>query len=63
MSGREFRFLRKQMSLTQAELAECLGVTDQTVATITKKGRSRILALPRSEGSQNIARRTASAAY
>jgi transcriptional regulator with XRE-family HTH domain len=36
MSGREFRFLRKQMGLTQSELAEHLGVTDQTVANYEK---------------------------
>jgi DNA-binding transcriptional regulator YiaG len=32
LNGKEIRFLRKQMDLTQAELAELLGVTSQTVA-------------------------------
>jgi DNA-binding transcriptional regulator YiaG len=39
MSGPEFRFLRKQMGLTQSELADCLDVTDQTVANY-EKGKS-----------------------
>jgi DNA-binding transcriptional regulator YiaG len=36
MTGRELRFLRKQMSMTQSELAAHLGVTDQTVANYEK---------------------------
>lgn len=36
MSGREFRFLCKQMGLTQPELAEHLGVTDEMVANYEK---------------------------
>ena len=32
MTGPEFRFLRKQMELTQAELAEAMRTTDQTIA-------------------------------
>jgi DNA-binding transcriptional regulator YiaG len=37
MSGPEFRFLRKQMGLSQAELAKDLGVSDQTVANYEKE--------------------------
>jgi DNA-binding transcriptional regulator YiaG len=36
MTGREFRFLRKQMDMTQSELAEQLGVSEQTVANYEK---------------------------
>lgn len=36
MRGAEFRFLRKHMRLSQAELAEFMGVTDQTVANYEK---------------------------
>jgi DNA-binding transcriptional regulator YiaG len=36
MPGPEFRFLRKQMGLTQAELAKIMRVTDQTVANYEK---------------------------
>lgn len=36
LSGRELRFLRKNMELTQAELAQLFGVTDQTVARYEK---------------------------
>jgi putative transcriptional regulator len=36
MSGGEFRFLRKQMGLTQAELAAVMHTTDQTVANYEK---------------------------
>jgi putative transcriptional regulator len=36
MSGPEFRFLRKQMELTQAELAQMMRTTDQTVANYEK---------------------------
>jgi putative transcriptional regulator len=36
MTGAEFRFLRKQMELTQAELAEAMRVSDQTVANYEK---------------------------
>jgi transcriptional regulator with XRE-family HTH domain len=32
MCGPEFRFLRKQMGLTQTELAELFDVSDQTIA-------------------------------
>lgn len=32
MTGAEFRFLRKQMGLTQKELSEWMGVSDQTIA-------------------------------
>lgn len=39
MEGAEFRFLRKQMHLSQADLAKHLGVTDQTVANY-EKGKS-----------------------
>src|SRR5258708_2497948 len=41
MTGPEFRFLRKQMGLSQAELAKDLGVSDQTVANY-EKGNTRL---------------------
>jgi transcriptional regulator with XRE-family HTH domain len=36
MTGEEFRFLRKQMDLTQSQLAERLDVDEQTVANYEK---------------------------
>ena len=36
MTGAEFRFLRKQMELTQEELARVMKTTDQTVANYEK---------------------------
>ena len=36
MSGSEFRFLRKQMELTQKALARGMNVTDQTIANYEK---------------------------
>jgi transcriptional regulator with XRE-family HTH domain len=36
MSGAEFRFLRKQLGLTQAELGARMYVTDQTIANYEK---------------------------
>lgn len=36
MKGPEFRFLRKQMGLSQLELAKHLGVSDQTIANYEK---------------------------
>lgn len=39
INGPEFRFLRKQMQLSQSELASHLGVTDQTIANY-EKGKS-----------------------
>lgn len=36
LSPKEFRFLRKEMDLTQLELADSIGVTDQTVARYEK---------------------------
>ena len=36
LSPKEFRFLRKQMNLTQKELATSLGVSDQSVARYEK---------------------------
>jgi DNA-binding transcriptional regulator YiaG len=36
MTGAEFRFLRKQMELTQAELAAQLHMSDQTIANYEK---------------------------
>lgn len=36
MSGAEFRFLRKQMEITQAKLAKVFSVTDQTIANYEK---------------------------
>jgi transcriptional regulator with XRE-family HTH domain len=41
LSPKEMRFLRKQMELTQAELARYLGVTSQTVARY-EKGETEI---------------------
>lgn len=41
MSGPEFRFLRKQMGLNQAELAKDLAVSDQTIANY-EKGNTRL---------------------
>jgi DNA-binding transcriptional regulator YiaG len=40
MSGAEFRFLRKQLGLTQAELAARMHVTDQTIANYEKEKSS-----------------------
>jgi len=36
LSGAEFRFLRKQLNLTQSQLGEQMSVTDQTVANYEK---------------------------
>lgn len=36
MTGAEFRFLRKQMQLSQAEVGHAMGVTDQTIANYEK---------------------------
>lgn len=37
LTGQQFRFLRKEQDLTQAELAAILGVTEQTVAVWEKQ--------------------------
>lgn len=37
LRGKEVRFLRKRLELTQAELGKLLGVTDQTVARYEKE--------------------------
>lgn len=37
LTGRQFRFLRKEQDLTQAEMASILGVTEQTVAAWEKQ--------------------------
>jgi DNA-binding transcriptional regulator YiaG len=37
LSGKELRFLRKQMDLTQAELGQSIGVSDQSVARWEKE--------------------------
>lgn len=37
LRGKEVRFLRKHLGLTQAELGELLGVTDQTIARYEKE--------------------------
>lgn len=42
MTGAEFRFLRKQMELTQAELAPLMGVSDQTIANYEKAKTGRL---------------------
>lgn len=36
MNGAEFRFLRKQMDLTQPELAKAMKISDQTIANYEK---------------------------
>lgn len=41
LSGAEFRYLRKELELSQAALAELLGSTDQAVAR-WEKGRTRV---------------------
>lgn len=41
LTGAEFRFLRKQMKITQKQLAKRLGVEDQTVANY-EKGKVKI---------------------
>jgi putative transcriptional regulator len=40
MTGAEFRFLRKQMGLSQANLAQMMGVSDQTIANYEKGNTS-----------------------
>ena len=42
MNGQQFRFLRKEQDLTQAELAAILGVTEQTVAAWEKQKREAV---------------------
>lgn len=42
LTGRQFRFLRKEQDLTQAELAAILGVTEQTVAAWEKQKDSPV---------------------
>ncbi len=42
MTGVEFRFLRKQIGLTQVELADMMRVTDQTVANYEKGQHRRV---------------------
>jgi transcriptional regulator with XRE-family HTH domain len=37
MTGAEFRFLRKQLHLSQAELGRVMSVTDQTIANYEKE--------------------------
>lgn len=39
MTGREFKFIRKQMNMTQQEIAELYGCDAQTVARWEKAGR------------------------
>ena len=41
LSPKDFKFLRKTMKLTQDELADCLGLTSQTVARY-EKGQTEI---------------------
>ena len=41
LNGRELRFLRKEMDMTQSELAHLLGLTDQQVAR-WEKGKSAV---------------------
>ena len=40
LTGREFRFLRNELNLTQRNLAELLGVSDQAIAR-WEKGRTK----------------------
>lgn len=40
MTGAEFRFLRKQIQMSQVELADYMGVTDQTIANYEKERTS-----------------------
>lgn len=40
--GREVRFLRKHLGVSQAELADCLGVSDQSVARYEKSDEPMI---------------------
>jgi putative transcriptional regulator len=39
LTGTEFRFIRKEMSLSQSGLGQTLGVTDQAIAKWEKTGR------------------------
>ena len=41
LTGPEFRFLRKQMELSQRELAELMKISDQTIANY-EKGRTEL---------------------
>jgi len=41
LSPKEFKFLRKSIKLTQEDLAECLGVTSQTIARY-EKGQTEV---------------------
>jgi putative transcriptional regulator len=41
LTGPEFRFLRKQMELTQRELAELMKISDQTIANY-EKGKTEL---------------------
>jgi transcriptional regulator with XRE-family HTH domain len=42
MTGAEFRFLRKQLELTQAELASIMKTSDQTIANYEKGKTSEL---------------------
>lgn len=42
LTGQQFRFLRKEQDLTQAELAAILGVTEQTVAAWEKQKKDPV---------------------
>jgi len=42
MDGQQFRFLRKEQDLTQAELAAILGVSEQTVAAWEKQKKEPV---------------------
>lgn len=42
LTGQQFRFLRKEQDLTQAEMAAILGVTEQTVAAWEKQKKEPV---------------------
>jgi len=42
LTGAQFRFLRKEQDLTQAQMAAILGVTEQTVAAWEKQKRTHV---------------------
>lgn len=46
MTGEEFRFLRKEQDLTQAEMAAILGVSEQTVLAWERNRHGAVHAMP-----------------
>ena len=49
LTGTEFRFIRKEMSLSQSGLGQTLGVTDQAIAKWEKTGR-----VPKTAGADRL---------